>query len=391
MSALPQAVVVTDDSDLAPVPWEYLEEVGELDRWLDPHHGALALPIAVQATVRRRLVYEAFERHLRSSPTYRAYAARHGVTTASDVSNPELLPVIPTDAFKHQTVLSGEARDVIKWCRSSGTLGSVSTVPRDRASLERLIGSVRVGLQLLDEWQEHELEVLNLGPHRREAGDVWFAYVMSLVEVLYSTTHYVGHGVLDVDRAMLDLEHHLDSVPHVGVVGPPFFVWALAERIRDRRTRINAGGRLTILTAGGWKRASGQTISRPEFTAGLVDGFGLDRADQVRDAFNQVELNTVFLECAGGAKHVPPWVVAVARDPRDLAPVAHGEVGLLSFLDASAASYPGFIVGDDVGTVQEGPCACGRDAVVIDVIRRVERLEAKGCSLTIDGRYGGTP
>jgi len=172
------------------------------------------------------------------------------------------------------------------------------------------------------------------------------------------------------------------------VVGPPFRVLELIELAERSKAQIAGGAGMTVLTAGGWKRFSGQRIERDVFDVRACAAFGLDDVSQVRDAFNQVELNTVFIECAAHRKHVPPWVYAAARDPDRLAVLPAGQIGVMSYLDASATSYPSFIVTDDVGEVTEGPCPCGRIGTTLQVHRRLVTVAQRGCALTLDS---GTP
>ncbi|MEN8669512.1 MAG: hypothetical protein ABF318_10345, partial [Ketobacter sp.] len=79
-----------------------------------------------------------------------------------------------------------------------------------------------------------------------------------------------------------------------------------------------------------------------------------------------------------------PWVYASTRHADDLSVQRSGELGLLSYLDASATSYPAFIVTDDVGRVYEGTCPCGREGVTMEVVRRLTRAAARGCAMAID-------
>jgi long-chain-fatty-acid---luciferin-component ligase len=144
------------------------------------------------------------------------------------------------------------------------------------------------------------------------------------------------------------------------------------------------GAEIHVVTGGGWKRVSGAALSPPVFRERICGLLRLGTEGQVRDAFNQVELNSVIFECAAHRKHVPPWVTAFTRDPQTLEPLPDGTPGLLSFVDASAESFPCIIVSDDVGVILRGPCACGRDAVALRFIRRVERGGREGCAITLE-------
>ena len=341
------------------------------------------LPLAEQHALRAHHVRRAFATHLASCARYAAFAQRR----RPELPAAELgtIPVIPSSVFKSQRVLSVADSEISKWCKSSGTQGAQSVVGRDRTSLERLLGSIRAGVTLIHEWLEDDLDVIHLGPDRQEAGDIWFMYVMSLIELLYPTRHYVKNGMFDAAGALERIQEMAGRRDrHVAVVGPPFRVLELVEAIERSGIRIAGGADMTVLTAGGWKRFSGQRIERAAFDPRVSAAFGLDSISQVRDAFNQVELNTVFIECSAHRKHVPPWVYAAARDPDRLEVLPPGQVGVLSYLDASATSYPSFLVTDDVGEVAEGTCSCGRIGTTLQVHRRLVTVAQRGCALTLD-------
>jgi long-chain-fatty-acid---luciferin-component ligase len=239
-------------------------------------------------------------------------------------------------------------------------------------------------MPLLGDWYEHEAEVINLGPDRVEAGDVWFSYVMSLVELVYSVTTCVIKGDLRVAEALEAIRASCSKGHQTVVVGPPFFVLELADHASSQNVRLDHEDRVMVVTAGGWKRYGGREDARDEVSRRVAAAFAISNPGAIRDAFNQVELNTVLVECDAHWKHVPPWVYACTRDPRTLAPTPSGSRGLLSYLDASATSYPCFIVADDIGVVREGRCECGRDAVTLRLERRVAGSGARGCALSME-------
>lgn len=349
---------------------------------------AFSLTLHQQVELRDRYVRAAFAHHLKNCAEYAVFARRLGANK-TDLPVGQI-PVIPTSAFKAQSLLSVPKQEIAKFCLSSGTRGIQSCVARDRISLERLLGSVRAGISLIESWHEDEVEVLHLGSERKEAGDIWFPYVMSLIELLHPTHHFVRDGTFDVHSAAEMLNSILKrSENHVAVVGPPFRVMELVHHLSSIGGCIG-GDDVTVVTGGGWKRFAGAEIPRDEFRKQVRDAFGMSSESQVRDTFNQVELNTVFMECASHRKHVPPWVYARTRDPETLAVQPNGEEGLLSYIDASATSYPAMIVTDDVGTVFEGRCSCGREGTTIEVSRRLNRSAARGCSLALDATAAGS-
>lgn len=368
------------------VEHEVLEAVSFVDRavfadaWSWPDDPGLRL----------ELVHDAVEWHLKTCPQYAWFAARSGFDLDQLRASTDLhrVPQIPTAAFKRgAAIMSCAPESVAKRCTSSGTLGGRSEVHRDRTTIERLLGSVRWGVELIDDWEDDDVAVVNLGPDQREAGDLWFAYVMSLVELIYPSIHAVRDGQFDPRRALASVDSLCQQYPTVLLIGPPALVLEVAGTAAATQPDRPASSQLFVVTAGGWKRSSGAVLDREEFTATLMDGLRLADRRQVRDAFNQVELNTVLLECAAHRKHIAPWLEVIVRDPWTLHPVAPGEPGLISYLDPSAASYPCFIIGDDIGTVDDGPCQCGWRGRTLELHRRVNRDEEWGCALKMDRNY----
>jgi long-chain-fatty-acid---luciferin-component ligase len=362
-----------------------LEVSSPLDRVIFEMEDWWSMPEPEQVAFRLDAMRAALEHHLARCPPYAAFAAGRSFDPRS-LRGPEdlaLLPQVPTAVFKRMDLASVPAEALVRTFLSSGTTGARSRVPRDELTLERLTGSLRPDLAIWsDVVSEVDMdeggEVVNLGPARSEAGDVWFSYVMSLVGVFARTTHCVTDGRLDLDAAVGRVSRCVADGRFVCVVGPPAFVLALCQRLDGDPPR--AESLALVVTGGGWKRAEGQRVDEASFRRIVMASLGLARPAQVRDLFNQVELNTILIECDQGRKHVPPWVEVIVRDPGSLAPVAAGTRGLLSFLDASAYSFPCFVVGEDLGRLWPDRCACGRGGQTVAIERRIEGSTHQGCA-----------
>jgi len=170
------------------------------------------------------------------------------------------------------------------------------------------------------------------------------------------------------------------------VVAPPGLLLDFLAWMEERGERLDLGARDGyVVTAGGWKRREDEAVSRSELSDLVEERLGIQRS-RIRDAYNMVELNTLLLECEHGRKHIPPWLVVLARRPADMSVADPGEEGVLSFLDPTAVSYPCFVLSDDLGEVHRGPCECGRAGETLLISRRLDSVEQRGCGLKLE-RY----
>jgi len=344
-------------------------------------------PIASRDTMDlgREQIAQTYAHHLQACLPFAQFVKRIA-GPAPKISGDTLdrLPLLPIGAFKTSRLRSiGSAEERLSHT-SSGTTGRKSTIVRDRDTMMRLVGSLERGIELLGKnWFAHEVRVVHLGAPHEHAGDLWFAYIMSLVELIYDCD-----STTDLSAAQRHLEVAIDEAAHVLLVGPPFLVRDLAVRLLETGERLNAEN-LWVLTGGGWKDREDTMLDRDAFAELLHRSFGVS-ADRCRDAFNQVELNTVFVECDAHHKHVPPWVRVTVRDPRTLDCRDDGQLGLLAYMDASATSYPALFIGDDLGLVDEQLCQCGQPGQRVSVVRRVSTRHARGCAAELADLIGET-
>jgi long-chain-fatty-acid---luciferin-component ligase len=365
-----------------------LGAVGPVDRLIYHSDDPFRMERDAIETLQTELIGGAFRLHHDANEDYARYCRRLGVGP-SDVSEwPDLarIPLLTSTQFKLREVLSCAPADVVKVCISSSTQGSISRVHRDETTLSRFLGSVQASIESL--LGLDDCFCLHLGPSTREARDLWIAYAMSVVEMVYPTEHFVTDGIFDAERALDRLEATKDSYDAVLLLGPPIMLLRLVDAMHAAGRRIEGCESVVVVTAGGWKRFSGEAIPRAEFEALVAENLQGIASDSFRDCFNMVELNTLLVECEQHHKHVPPWLRLLALDPETLEPAAEGELGLLACLDPTPTSYPGFLLADDFARVREiHRCGCGRVSQTFEPVRRVSRVEARGCALKIDRSY----
>ncbi|MBL1723161.1 long-chain fatty acid--CoA ligase, partial [Klebsiella pneumoniae] len=83
------------------------------------------------------------------------------------------------------------------------------------------------------------------------------------------------------------------------------FIYLLCHYMKDKKISFSGDKSLSIITGGGWKRYEKESLKRDDFNHLLFDTFNLSDISQIRDIFNQVELNTCFFEDEMQRKHVP--------------------------------------------------------------------------------------
>ncbi len=337
---------------------------------------------------RRRLVHAAFLRQVQENADFARYAER---VAKVDLEDPDILysaamPLLPSSLFKRTdlSIRSVEAGAVVKRCLSSGTSGSVSRVDRDEATLLNFVTTITAALPpLLALDRTGDYAAIVLGPSTEDVGDLWFSYAISCLGLMMPTTYCEIDGLFDVEHAARVTRKHIARGEPYVLIGPPHRIVEVCRRV-DLCERPSHP-RSFAISAGGWKGLDGKSIPPAEFRTLVTSSLRLESEAQVRDNFNMVELNTVLFECEHHHKHLPPWLLVQAREPDTNAVLPSGSTGILSFMDAGATSYPCFILGEDFGSVDRSICSCGRHGGTLTVIRRVNRLEQRGCALKMSG------
>jgi long-chain-fatty-acid---luciferin-component ligase len=358
-------------------------DLSDLDEVIYEGTNSYAGPVDVER--RLRWLAASAEHHVAANPVYARLAQHVGFSPDRllETGDTSCIPLISSGTFKRRS-LHTDTGGWTRACLSSGTHGSHSVIARDEVTMERFVGSVLHGLR-----EFHGDTTLRqafvLGPSAAEAGDIWFSYVLTLVTLVYDTDFFVVGGEL----RNVELYEALASLPpdvEPTIVAPPGLLVDFLTWMHDEHHVLELGTRNSyVVTAGGWKRREADAVQRPQLEAMITETLGIGRR-QVRDVFNMVELNTVLFECEAARKHVPPWLVVSGRRPADMSVTDNGEVGVLSYLDPTPRSYPGFVLSDDLGSVDRNGCVCGRYGDTVSISRRLSTIEDRGCGLTLD-RY----
>lgn len=361
--------------------------IDELEEYMKANVDTYAWDAEKERDMQYRFISGAFRFHYDNCDQYRNYCDQFGITPDAIQTFDDLdkIPQIPVSVFKKAEVISVPYGTITKKCSSSGTQGSKSMILRDAKTVEHIVEGLSGTLRGITGLSN--AVVLNLGPSQEEASDLWFANIMNMIGEIFPSYNFIRSGVFYPDEVISAIERYRHKT--IAIISAPIMVMRLIDYMKSTGIILHECESLYIITGGGWKKVSGQQITQKELTEAVRKQFqGLDEM-HMRDSFNMTEINSLFSECAVKQKHMPPWVKVIIRDPYELKPLPNGETGILSFLDASAISYPAFIITTDLGRLTTGECACGRRSDRVEIIGRINKGQARGCALKIDKRYSG--
>jgi hypothetical protein len=170
----------------------------------------------------------------------------------------------------------------------------------------------------------------------------------------------------------------------IGITAPPALFYGFMEFLERVGKRFEFGERGFISTGGGWKTVENEQIPRETFRKRIEEMLGIPNT-RCLDGYGMVEMNSYLPTCPEGHYfHVPyTWLVPLVLDA-NMEPAGYGEWGRFAFLDATAYSYPGFLMsGDRVRMLEHCPI-CDRPGPVFEPgIERITSEEMRGCAAEV--------
>jgi hypothetical protein len=298
------------------------------------------------------------------------------------------LPYLPVSGFKKNPPLSlVPASEVKRTLTSSSTSGQVpSRVVLDAATSRRMTkGVIAIVRDFIGAARRPYLVVdtkANLGRQaelgaRGAAIQALGSFATEIVACL--STDAQGESSLDIDQLLAFAEKwkHADVL----VYGFTYVLWTqLVQPLQQRGITLGMS-KAHVLHSGGWKRLEQQAVTKDIYVRDVAAAFGCG-PDRVIDYYGMVEnVGVVYPDCARGYKHVPAFAEVIIRDPLTLAPAEPGKQGMVQVCSVLPTSFPGFLLlTDDIGEiVGEDGCACGRRGAYFRFLRRVPKVELRGC------------
>ncbi len=348
---------------------------------------ALRLPPEKWESGLTAVLRNAFTFHHDRNKFFRAQCDAVGVTPTDITGRDDFhrIPLLSVSMFKRpdaHVLLTAPLTDIELEIRSTGTGGVPSVARRDTRTVTHAVtaifGSYREFFAL------SKGAGLFLCPSTAEVPEMGMVKVFNILNGLFDDHVYLVRDYAFDPEEAVEYLNRWDGEMTRHVVGPPFLVNRLLRFLELEDVALKLDPESMVITLGGWKRYTGESISRPEFDAKIGTYLGVT-PDRVRDMYGMIESNMLAVECEHHRKHVPPWCYVSIRDVTDpLVELPVGQTGSIAILDATNESYPGFLLSDDVGEVDESGCPCGRNGQTVTFRRRRQGAELGCCAVSIE-------
>lgn len=318
--------------------------------------------------------------HAQHCPEYARLLHAFGVD-ASKCPN-QLADFLPLTVrqFKQHELKSIPDEAVFKTLYSSGTSGTPSTIYLDK---EAATNQSKALVKIMQHWLGKQRLPMLIADH---AG------------VIKDRNHFSARGAGIQGMAMLGRDHtyalHEDMSLNVEAVtdfakryqdepvllfGFTYMVWQyFIDPLLQNNIRLPQG---ILLHGGGWKQLQDQSVDNASFKVHLAQA-GIQR---VHNYYGMVEqTGAIFVECEQGHLHAPVYADIIVRDPLSGQSLGPHETGIMELLSVLPHSYPGHVLlTEDMGRLLgEDDCPCGRQGRYFEILGRIPRAEARGCSDT---------
>ena len=344
-------------------------------------------PFSLSKAEKKKLLTESLleltERHIAGCPEYASMMRGAGFEIDKCASYYEL-PFLPVSLFKELDLKSVAQDDIFKIMTSSGTTGqAVSKIYLDRSTasaqqkvlvkiVKEFTGSERMPMLIIDSPSVIKNRSMFSA---RGAGILGFS-------IFGADKAYALNDDMEIDIPAMTafLEKHRGK--RILLFGFTYMVWL---HFYKELSKLNLNFDLQngiLIHGGGWKKLSGEAVSKDEFKKCLTDVCGLKN---IHDYYGMVEqTGCVYMECEYGHLHASIFSDVITRRHTDFSPCNFGEAGIVQVVSVLPESYPGHsLLTEDEGVLLgEDDCLCGRKGKYFQINGRLKMAEIRGCSDT---------
>ena len=325
-------------------------------------------------------LHDLTQHHVAHCPEYARLLHAFGIDPTMRPERLEDFLPVTVRQFKLHRLKSIPDEAVFKTLLSSGTTGTPSTISLDKDAAANLSKAL---VKIMQHWLGRQRLPMLIADHAgvikdRARFSARGAGIQGMSLLGRDHTYALREDMsFDHQAVRAFAERHGDTP--VLLFGFTYMVWQhFIEPL------IESGCRLPhaiLLHGGGWKKLQDQSVDNATFKARLTEA-GIKR---VHNYYGMVEqTGAIFVECEQGHLHTPVYADIIIRDPLNGQALGHGEQGIIELLSVLPDSYPGHVLlSEDMGRLLgEDDCPCGRKGRYFQILGRIPRAEARGCSDT---------
>jgi hypothetical protein len=344
------------------------------------------------------IALRAFAYQFARNAPYAAFCERRE-RTPQTVAEWTQIPAVPTAAFKEVQLVAGSVANAEVTFRTSGT-----TQGSEKRGSHHVLDVAIYHFSLIPNFAScvlpdgAELQLLSLVPPSSEVPDSSLSHMVDVVldrlgsrdsACFASATHGIADGPLAAELRSAE-----EGGRPVCLLGTSFAFVHWLDRIAARNERFALPEGSRLMDTGGYKGRS-REVAEADMRGLYQDLLGIPPSHCVNE-YGMTEMCSQFYDSVlrdavharrraegppaadtaeGRRKIVPPWVRTRVVDPETLAPLPHGERGLLQHFDLANVASVSAIQTEDLGIMREAG---------FTLLGRAPDATPRGCSIAMD-------
>ena len=341
------------------------------------------LSTSEQKELKLCLIKDTVAHHFENNPYYKKLCEEQGFVPSDIKVFDDLtkIPLIPVSVFKsgdNYKLLSKPLQEIEHEMRSTGTSGIPSVYRRCHQTMTNTAFAVVSNYRSM--FQISTGAGLFLCPSPEDVPEMAMVKIFNFLAGLLDTNYYaLGENYkFNAEESIEKLNSWQDKFSR-HIIGPPFLINRFITYLKNNNIKLKLDSQSLVIMMGGWKRFTGEMISRDQLNQEIETWLGIPRSN-VRDMYGMVEANFMAIEDEFNHKHVPPYIHFSVRDPNNLSKeLPDGETGQLAILDPLSLSAPVMIQTEDLVFIRKDETKSWRNSQRIEFVSRTRAAKEFGC------------
>jgi hypothetical protein len=329
--------------------------------------------------------------HIERSDVFREICKQYGfeLSDLRSRGDVERIPHIFVTAFKLRKMISLPEKEIDLILTSSGTQGQKSQINLDNKSIERqafMRESIVKAHGLASDNHANYL-IFSYDPSIAGARGAAYTFQKYATFAPSNEKYFALQGTAE-GEPQFDLESAIKTLIRFAETGLPLraigflaFSYVTCKEMLKREIRLNFPEESLLLTGGGWKSHTGETVTFEQYAEIVNCVLGI-HPHRIRDFYGMVEHGVPYISCSHGHFHIPIYANVVAVDPASLKVLPLGETGLLKLQTSYIRSAPAVsVLSTDLGAIGSD-CKCGLKGEYLVLKGRAGVQKHAGCAIS---------